>query len=171
MCLQGPALNASGRAEAAVERIEAGIAACERMQNRAFRPTFHAALAEALGALGRPTQALRAVADGIDAAARTGERWMVPELYRIQGGLLLSSHDAGSRDAAERCFRRGLEEAKQQGSRLQELRASTSLARLWRDQGKRSDARDLLAPIYNWFTEGLDAPVLKEAKALLDQLA
>jgi predicted ATPase len=171
MCLQGPALAASGRAETAVERIEAGIAACERMQNRAFRPTFHAALAEALDALGRPSEALRAVADGIDAAARTGERWMVPELYRIQGGLLLSSHDTGSRDAAEGCFRRSLEGAKQQGSRLQELRTTASLARLWRDQGKLTQARDLLAPIYGWFTEGFDTPVLQDAKALLDELA
>jgi len=171
MCLQGPALTVSARAEAAVERIEAGIAACDRMQNEAFRPTFHAALAEALGALGRRIEALRAVADGIDAAARTGERWMLPELYRIQGVLLMSSHEAGSREAADGCFRRGVEEARRQGSKLQELRTATSLAQLWRDQSKLSEARALLAPLYGSFTEGFDTVDLKQAWTLLVELA
>jgi predicted ATPase len=73
--------------------------------------------------------------------------------------------------AAERSFQEAIAVARRQNAKLWELRAATSLARLWRDQGKRTQARDLLAPIYSWFTEGHDTPVLKKAKALLDQLA
>jgi prepilin-type N-terminal cleavage/methylation domain-containing protein len=90
------------------------------------------------------------------------------ELYWLRGDLLSA---AGSRDGAEHNYHQALAVAKRQSARLLELCAAIRLARLWRDQGKRTEARDLLAPIYNWFTEGLDAPVLKEAKALLDQLA
>jgi predicted ATPase len=82
--------------------------------------------------------------------------------------LLLSMHEDA---AAEDSYRRALEVARQQSAKFWELRAAISLARLWRDQGKRTEARDLLAPIYAWFTEGFDTPVLKEAKALLDELA
>jgi predicted ATPase len=77
----------------------------------------------------------------------------------------------GDRAGAEQSYRLALDVAKRQSAKLFELRASTSLARLWRDQGKRAEARDLLAPIYGWFTEGFDTPVLQDAKALLDELA
>jgi predicted ATPase len=77
---------------------------------------------------------------------------------------------AGNGAAAEMSFHEAIQVAQRQGAKLWELRAGTSLARLWRDQGKRNEARDLLAPIYGWFTEGFDTPDLKEAKALLDQL-
>ncbi len=77
---------------------------------------------------------------------------------------------AGDRSAAERHYRQAIAVAERQSAKLFQLRASTSLARLWRDQGKRAEARDLLRPIYNWFTEGFDAPDLKDAKALLDEL-
>jgi predicted ATPase len=78
--------------------------------------------------------------------------------------------DARDATAAESSFRRAIETASKQGAKSWELRAATSMARLWRDQGKRTEARDLLAPIYGWFTEGFDTPDLKEAKALLDEL-
>jgi predicted ATPase len=74
-------------------------------------------------------------------------------------------------DQAEACLRRAIEVARAQDAKLWELRSATSLARLWADQGKRSQARDLLAPVYDWFTEGFDTPDLKDAKALLDELA
>ena len=89
-------------------------------------------------------------------------------LYRVPGDLLNAT---GDRSAAERHYRQAIAVAERQSAKLFELRASTSLARLWRDQGKRAEAYDLLAPIYGWFTEGFDTPVLKEAKTLLDELA
>ena len=88
-------------------------------------------------------------------------------MHRLRGTLLLSMHE---RAAAEDSFRLALTVAQQQSAKFWELRAATSLARLWRDQGKRRQAHDLLAPIYGWFTEGFDTPVLKEAKLLLEQL-
>jgi predicted ATPase len=89
-------------------------------------------------------------------------------VYRVQGDLLNAT---GDQAAAEQTYRRALAVADRQRARTLELRAATSLARLWRGQGKRVEARDLLAPIYGWFTEGFDTPVLKDAKTLLDELA
>jgi predicted ATPase len=86
----------------------------------------------------------------------------------MSGELL---HAAGDRSGAELSHRHAITVAEQRSAKLFQLRASTSLARLWRDQGKRTKAYDLLAPIYGWFMEGFDAPDLKEAKALLDELA
>jgi predicted ATPase len=88
-------------------------------------------------------------------------------MHRVRGELLGS---IGEIAAAEDSFGEALAVARRQSSKLFELRASTNLARLWRDQGKRTEAHDLLAPIYGWFTEGLDTPVLKDAKALLEEL-
>ena len=86
----------------------------------------------------------------------------------MRGDLL---NAAGDQSGAEQHYRQAIAVAERQSAKLFQLRASTSLARLWRDQGKRAEARDLLGPIYNWFTEGFDAPDLKDAKALLDELA
>jgi predicted ATPase len=90
------------------------------------------------------------------------------ETLRVRGELLKLT---GDRDAAEAGFRNAIALAQRQRAKLFELRAATSLARLWRDQGKHADAQALLAPVYNWFTEGFDAPDLIEAKALLHELA
>ena len=90
-----------------------------------------------------------------------------PSCYRLRGDLL---HAAGDPSAAERNYHQAIAVAERQSAKLFQLRASTSLARLLSDQGKRAEARDLLGPIYNWFTEGFDAPDLKDAKALLEQL-
>jgi predicted ATPase len=98
----------------------------------------------------------------------TRERWAEAELHRLRGTLLLS---LDRRAPAEESYCRALAAARAQSAKFWELRAATSLAHLWRDQGKRTEARDLLAPIYGWFTEGFDTPVLQEAKALLDELA
>ena len=92
--------------------------------------------------------------------ARTGERWLEAEVYRHKGQLLL-------RQAAERQYRKALGIAREQEAKLWELRAAVSLARIRRDQGRNTAARDLLAAVYGWFTEGFDTPDLKEAKALL----
>ena len=90
------------------------------------------------------------------------------ETLRLRGDLLILT---GDRLSAEASYRDSIALAERQSAKLFQLRASTSLARLWRDQGKRAEAHDLLGPIYNWFTEGFDAPDLKDAKALLDELA
>jgi predicted ATPase len=98
---------------------------------------------------------------------RTGERWFAAELDRQRGRLLLRQ---GHPEAAEELYCKALGIARGQEAKLWELRAAASLARLWRDQGRRAAARDLLAPVYGWFTEGFAAPDLKEAKALLEEL-
>jgi predicted ATPase len=101
-------------------------------------------------------------------AEKTGERWLTAELNRHQGQLLLRE---GHSEAAEKLFGIALSIAEDQGAKLWELRAAMSLARLRHDQGRRAEARDLLAPVYGWFTEGFGTPDLKEAKTLLDRLA
>jgi predicted ATPase len=105
--------------------------------------------------------------DALQLSERTGERWFAAELHRHKGRLLLRQ---GQVDAAEGLYRKALEIAREQEAKLWELRAAVSLAQLRRDQGRRADARDLLAPVYGWFTEGFDTPDLKQAKALLDSL-
>jgi len=100
-------------------------------------------------------------------AERTGERWFTAELHRHKGQLLQQQGDS---EAAEELYLKALSIAQEQQAKLWELRAAASLARLRRDQGRRSEARDLLAPIYGWFVEGFDTPDLKQAKALLHEL-
>ena len=89
-------------------------------------------------------------------------------MHRLRGDLLNAT---GDRAAAEQSYHQAMTVAQRQCAKLFELRAATSLAPLWRDQGKRAEARDLVAPVYNWFTEGFDTPVLQDAKALLDESA
>jgi predicted ATPase len=113
---------------------------------------------------------LEYVARALRVAAEIGEQWFVSRLHQLRGELLLHTH--GSNDgAAEASFRQALTVARQQGARGWELRAATSLARLWFDSARRREARELLAPIYGWFTEGFEAPDLQRAKALLDALS
>ena len=106
--------------------------------------------------------------DALRIAERTGDRWFAAELNRHKGRLLLRQ---GHSEAAEDLYRKALSIAVDQEAKLWELRAATSLAWLHRDQGRKAEARDLLAPVYGWFTEGFDTQDLKEAKALLDALS
>ena len=99
----------------------------------------------------------------------TGERWYEPELYRLKGELLLQQNSDNQAEA-ENCFHQAIAIAQNQQAKSFELRAATSLTRLWQQQGKRQEAHDLLAPIHNWFTEGFDTADLKDAKVLLDAL-
>ena len=119
--------------------------------------------------LGRPNHARRCIDDAIDKVERSKEKWCEAEVHRIAGEIALKSPQPDAAKA-ETYFERALAIARQQQSKSWELRAATSMARLWRDQGKRDEARDLLAPVYGWFTEGFDTLDLKEAKALLDEL-
>ena len=113
--------------------------------------------------------ALRDRCEALDAIEKTKERWCEAEAYRLAGGIALKAAqpDVGK---AQDYFERALSVASQQQAKSWELRAAMSLARLWRSQGKVRQARELLAPVYGWFTEGFDTRDLKEAKALLDEL-
>jgi predicted ATPase len=113
---------------------------------------------------------LDASAEAIALAEDTGEHNWDAETWRVRGELLLIGSAPDGREA-ESCFRRGLEVARRQEAKSFELRAATSLSRLWQRQGKPADARQLLGEIYGWFTEGFDTADLKEAKALLEELA
>ena len=132
-------------------------------------PSFFAALASACTRCGHIGEGLAAVEEGLAIARAGGDRFSLPEIHRIKAKLLLASSVA-DRDAAEAAFGEAIEVSRCQQARLLELRAAMSMARLWRDQGKPQQARELLAPVYNWFTEGFDTLDLKEAKALLDEL-
>ena len=112
-------------------------------------------------------EALILLDDALQIANRTGERWFAAELNRHKGRLLLRQ---GQSEAAEELCRKALSIAEEQGAKLWELHAAVSLARLWRDRGQRAEARDLLEPVYGWFTEGFGTRDLKEAKVLLDEL-
>ena len=107
------------------------------------------------------------MAEALELVEKTGQRCWQAQLIRIKGELLLAS---GNHPEAEGCFSQALDITRLQQAKSLELRAATSLSRLWRDQRKHKEACDLLAPIYGWFTEGLDTVDLKEAKALLDAL-
>src|ERR1700737_2377719 len=114
---------------------------------------------------GQVEEALALWDDALQIVERTQARWFAAELNRHKGRLLLQQ---GHPEAAEELYRKALSIAREQEARLWELRAAVSLARLRRDQGRRAEVRDLLAPVYGWFTEGFDTPDLKEAKMLLD---
>jgi predicted ATPase len=105
--------------------------------------------------------------DALQIVEGTGERWFAAELYRYKGQLLLRQ---GHPEAAEELYRKALSIAREQQAKMWELRAAVSIARFRRDQGRRAEACDLLAPVYGWFTEGFGTPDLKEAKALLEAL-
>ncbi|HEY4042989.1 MAG TPA: hypothetical protein VGM32_14250 [Rhodopila sp.] len=125
--------------------------------------------AEAHVLLGQHPEQQNCLAEAARIVETTDERVDEAELlHRIPGDLLLVS---GDQFGAERHYRQAIVIAERQSAKLLQLKASVSLARLWRGQGKRAEARDLLGPIYNWFTEGFDAPDLREARALLEELA
>ena len=130
-------------------------------------PHYTALLARACEIAGQIEEALILLDDAIQIAQRTGERWFAAELNRHKGQLLLRQ---GHSEAAEGLYRKALSIAREQEAKLWELRAAVSLARLRRDQGRQAEARDLLMPVYGWFTEGFDTTDLKEANALLDEL-
>ncbi len=120
--------------------------------------------------MGQAQNGLEVLAEALGVLERTNERRREAEIHRLRGELSLSLPGQHGVEA-EVCFERALAVARQQSARMWELRAATSLARLWRDQGRRAEARGLLAPIYAWFTEGFDTADLVDAKTLLDELS
>jgi class 3 adenylate cyclase/predicted ATPase len=150
-----------------ISLLRSGSAAFRATGAELWMPHYIALLAKAHDIAGQVEEALTLLDDGLRIVERTGERWFAAELDRHKGELLLWQ---GHSEAAEELYRKALSIAVEQEAKLWELRAAASLARLRRDLGRRAEARDLLAPVYGWFTEGFDTADLKEAKALLDEL-
>ena len=126
------------------------------------------------GKAGQAEEGLAALAEALTVVDKSGERFYEAELYRLKGTLTLQSQVQGPKsqvEEAEACFHRAIEIARRQQAKSLELRAAMSLARLWQQQGKKEEARQMLAEIYGWFTEGFDTKDLQEAKALLEELA
>jgi predicted ATPase len=148
--------------------MQSAVAAIERTNQRYRRTLYLGHIAAAHASLGQPEIGLSLLDDALQTVETTSERFFEAELYRLRGELLLM---LGNRDRVEGEFRRALAVARQQQARFWELRASMSMARLWRDQGRTQEAREMLAPVHDWFTEGFSTRDLKEAKALLAALA
>ena len=163
-------LASTGNASDAVSIFTSTLPACRSIGTTIWLPWHLCHLARACGELGQFEEAWSYIAEAITAVETTKEKWCEAEVHRIAGEIALISPE---RDLtkAEACFEQALAVARQQQAKSWELRAAISMARLWRQQGKRDEARELLAPIYSWFTEGFDTVNLKQAKALLDELA
>jgi class 3 adenylate cyclase/predicted ATPase len=151
-----------------IETLREGMAAFMDLGSIALRPYFSARIAVLSAAAGSARDGLDLLDQALEQVDQSGQRWCEAEIHRSKGELLSGVADAPQ---AESCLQRSLVTARRQGARLWELRAACSLGRLWRDQGRHNDARDLLGPIHGWFAEGFDTPDLKEAKALLDALS
>jgi predicted ATPase len=168
--LRGSVLTAQGAWEEGLAQMREGLATWWTRGVRLFWSWFHALLAEACGRAGQVEEGLRVLEEALEALQTTEDRFYDAEMYRLKGALLLA-RSAKQHAEAETCFLQALDTARQQQTKSLELRAATSLSRLWQQQGKRAEAQALLTPIYSWFTEGFDTPDLQEARALLDELA
>jgi predicted ATPase len=168
--LRGWARAAQGQSEEGIAQICQGLASWQATGARGAGSLLLALLAEAYGQVGQVEEGLRVVAEGLVEVEYTGERRHEAELYRLKGELLLACSVEHHPDA-ETCFCQALAIARHQQAKSWELRAAMSLARLWQQQGKDAEARELLGSIYGWFTEGFDTADLQEAKALLEELS
>ena len=166
---QGCFLAATAKASDAVRMITIGLNAETETGATLWMPTFVSFLAKAHAELGKFDDAWRCIGEAMTAVETTKERWFEADILRIAGEIALMSPEPDT-PKAEAYFERALAVARQQQAKSWELRASVSLARLWRNQGKVQQARELLAPVYGWFTEGFDTRDLKDAKALLEEL-
>jgi predicted ATPase len=167
---KGWALTAQGQAEEGIAQLQQGLAAWRATGAKLGLSWVLPLLAEAYGKAGQVEVALQTLAEALAMVEQTQERFYEAELYRLQGALLLA-HTAEPSTEVATCFHRAVAIARRQQAKSLELRAATSLARLWQQQGKRTEAYELLAPLYGWFTEGFDMADLQEAKALLAELA
>lgn len=168
--LHGWALAVQRAPDEGIERLRQGLSSWRATGAKVCLPYFLALSAEAYAGSSEMGEARQALAEAEALIENTDERWYEAEIYRCKGKLLLASDPANASEA-EACFQRAIEIARAQEARSLELRAATGLAGLWQEQGRPGDARNVLAPIYTWFTEGLDTSDLREAKALLDALA
>jgi predicted ATPase len=165
--MRGWGLGAAGRTSEGIPLLLKSITTLRATGSNLVLPFYLTALAEIYGMAAQPDEGLTRLIEAEKLMETTKERWAEAELHHVRGKLLVSLNEY---TAAEKSYQRALTVARRQSAKFWELRASLDLARLWRDQGKRDEALDLLAPIYGWFTEGFDTLDLKEAKALLEQL-
>ncbi|HEV8713986.1 MAG TPA: AAA family ATPase, partial [Candidatus Binatia bacterium] len=172
---RGWALAARGQTEEGIAQIRQGLAAYQATGAEAGRPWYLALLAEAYGKVGQAEEGLNVLTEALEVVNKTGERMYEAELYRLKGMLTLQSKVSSPKSQVEReaeeFFQKAIEIARKQQAKSLELRAVMSLSRLWQQQDKTAEARQMLAEIYGWFTEGFDTADLKEAKALLEELA
>jgi predicted ATPase len=166
--LRGWALAMQGQGEEGMAQVRQGIAAFRATGAELFVPYFYTILANVCDHLGHTEDGLQALAEAHTLVEQHDERWWEAEVHRLRGVLLLRQPGTPPAEA-EAWLQRALDVARRQQAKSLELRAAMSLARLWQQQGKRAEARELLAPIYGWFTEGFDTADLREAKALLDE--
>jgi predicted ATPase len=169
MADQGCALGLTDRASDAIETLISGFAGWRTTGATLFLPFFLPHLARAHAELGQFEEAWRCIGEAMTAVETTKEKWCEAEVYRVAGEIALKS-PVPDATKAQAYFERALSVARAQQAKSWELRGAMSMARLWRDHGKRDAARNLLAPVYDWFTEGFDTLDLKEAKTLLDKL-
>ena len=183
--LHGWSRVADGEGAAGITQMRSGLADQKDFNGGTHRAYFLTLLAEGIGRTGETAEALAVIEDALVHIESSRERLYEAETWRIKGEILVQSSMPalspvegfkvqGSRfkgeDEAEECFQKALAVARQQDAKSLELRAAMSLSRLWQQQGKTAEAWELLAPIYEWFTEGFDTPDLQEAKALLEML-
>ena len=167
--LRGCIFVATDRGDQATPLIGSGLSVLAATRMTLFSPFGLTWLARAHAACGRVAEAQNALSEALDAVSKTNQRWDEAEIHRIAGALAASLPHADP-EMTESHFQQSLAIARRQEAKSFELRAATSLARLWRDQGRQDEARELLAPIFGWFTEGFDMPDLIEAKSLLEEL-
>ena len=168
--VRGSLFAMTGKASDAVRAITSGITSLRSTEATLYEPYNLSYLAMAYAELGQLDDARRCIDGAIDKVELSKEKWCEAEVHRIAGEVELKSPEPDA-VKAQAYFERALAVARAQQAKSWELRAAMSMARLWRDQGKRDEARDFLAPVYGWFTEGFDTVDLKEATALLEELS
>ena len=167
---RGMVLAAQGQRAVGLAQMRQGLAAVRATGSAVGMSGHLSQLAEAYGQMGQVDEGIPLLAEALALVETTGERHTEAELYRLHGELLLRQAVPEAQTAAA-CFQQALDIARHQQAKWWELRAATSLARLWQRQGQRAEARELVAEIYSWFTEGFDTADLQEARALLENLS
>ena len=167
-CFEGILLLKRGDTARGLELLGTTLGELPGIGYAVYRTSFLGTFAEALGNAGQPARGIAAIARAIQHCESEEERWCIPELLRIKGGLLLQNDGATAVSEAEEHYRRSLDWARRQGAVAWELRTATSLAGLLRNQNRTIQARDVLAPVYARFSEGLETADLKTARDLLD---
>ena len=165
--MRGWSLGALGHANEGIPLLLEGLATYRETGARLALPFVLTTLSETYAKAGLLEEGLSRLAEAANVIEITQERWAEAEMHRLRGSIFLEMHQP---PAAEDCYCQALAVARHQGAKFWELRAATSLARLWREQGRHAAARDLLSPCYEWFSEGLDTPVLRDSRELLCQL-